>query len=97
MTVRLMGGLSSDVNQHGDSFSAILEQPIVVDGWVVGRPGQIAVGTVVSVQKAERVKGVSSLGITLSELPVVNGREVPVASQSVQTSAGPSKGMMRSA
>ncbi|MGA9567090.1 MAG: hypothetical protein WBS19_16325, partial [Candidatus Korobacteraceae bacterium] len=92
VTVRLMGGLSSDVNQQGDSFSATLEQPIVVDGWVVGRPGQIAVGKVVSAQQAGRVKGVSSLGVGLSELPVVNGRELPVASQLVQTSAGTSKG-----
>ncbi len=92
VTVRLMGGLSSDVNQQGDSFSATLEQPIVVDGWVVGRAGQIAVGKVVSVQKAGRVKGVSSLGIALSELPVVNGRQLPVESQLIQTSAGTSKG-----
>jgi hypothetical protein len=92
VTVRLLGGLSSDFNQQGDSFSATLEQPIVVDGWVVGRPGQIAVGKVVSVQKAGRVKGVSSLGIALSELPVVNGRQLSVASQLIQTSAGTSKG-----
>ena len=92
VTVRLIGGLSSDVNQQGDSFSATLAQPIVVDGWVVARPGQIAVGDVVSVQKAGRVKGVSSLGIALSELPVVDGRQLPVASQLVQTSAGTSKG-----
>ena len=87
-----MGGLSSDVNQQGDSFSATLEQPIVVDGWVVARRGQIAVGQVVSVQKAGRVKGVSFLGVALSDMPVVDGRELPVASQLVQTSAGPSKG-----
>src|SRR5215831_15829126 len=51
VTVRLMGGLSSDTNVQGDRFSAILDQPIVVDGWVVARRGQIAVGHVVSAQK----------------------------------------------
>jgi hypothetical protein len=92
VTVRLLGSLSSDVNQQGDGFSATLEQPIVIDGWVVARRGQIAIGRVVSVQKAGRVKGVSSLGIALSELPLVDGRQLPVMSQLVQTSAGTSKG-----
>jgi hypothetical protein len=92
IAVRLMGSLSSDNNQQGDGFSATLEQPIVVDGWVVARRGQIAIGRVVEVQRAGRVKGVSSLGIVLSELPLVDGRQLSVASQLVQTSAGTSKG-----
>ena len=92
IAVRLMGSLSSDINQQGDGFSATLEQPIVVDGWVVARRGQIAIGRVVEVQKAGRVKGVSSLGVTLSDLPLVDGRQQPVLSQLVQTSAGTSKG-----
>jgi hypothetical protein len=92
VTVRLMGGLSSDANVQGDGFSATLERPIIVDGWVVARRGQIAVGHVVSVQKAGRVKGVSSLGVALSDLPLVDGHQLPVQSQLIQTSAGPSKG-----
>jgi hypothetical protein len=44
------------------------------------------------VQKAGRVKGVSSLGVALSEVPLVDGRQAPVQSQLIQTSAGPSKG-----
>jgi len=92
VTVRLMGGLSSDTNVQGDGFSATLEQPVLVDGWVVARRGQIAVGHVVSAQKAGRVKGVSSLGVALSDLPLVDGRQLPVQSQLIQTSAGPSKG-----
>ena len=78
VTVRLMGGLSSDTNVQGDGFSATIEQPIVVNGWVVARRGQIAVGHVVSAQKAGRVKGVSSLGVALSDLPLVDGRQLPV-------------------
>ncbi len=92
VTVRLVGSLSSDVNVQGDGFSALLDQPVVVDGWVVARRGQIAIGRVVEVQKAGRVKGVSSMGVALSDLPVVDGRQLPVQSQLVQTSAGTSKG-----
>lgn len=92
VTVRLMGSLSSEVNQQGDGFSAMLEQPVVVGGWVVARRGQIAIGHVAEVQKAGRVKGVSSMGLALSDIPVVDGRQLPVMSQLIQTSAGPSKG-----
>src|SRR5215469_6592161 len=92
VTVRLMGSLSSEVNQRGDGFSAMLEQPVVVGGWVVARRGQIAIGHVAEVQKAGRVKGVSSMGLALSDIPVVDGRQLPVMSQLIQTSAGPSKG-----
>ena len=92
ITVRLVGTLSSDINQQGDGFSASIEQPIVVDGWVVARRGQIAIGRVVEAQKAGRVKGVSSLGLALSNIPLVDGREVPIQSQLIQTSAGSSKG-----
>jgi hypothetical protein len=92
VTVRLLGSLSSDQNLQGDGFSATLEQPIVVDGWVVARRGQIAIGRVVAVRKAGRVTGVSNLGVALSDLPVVDGRQLPVQSQLVQTSAGTSKG-----
>lgn len=92
VAVRLIDGISSDTDQAGDAFSATLEQPIVVDGWVVARRGQMAIGRIVTVHKAGRVKGVSSLGIALSDLPLVDGRQLPVMSQLVQTSAGTSKG-----
>lgn len=92
VTVRLMGSLSSDSNQQGDGFAASLEQPIVVDGWVVARRGQVAIGRVTEAQKAGRVKGASSMGVALSNLPIVDGRQVAVSSQFVRTSAGTSKG-----
>src|SRR5580698_10081812 len=44
--VRVSGWLSSDRNVIGDGFSAVLDQPIVVDGWVVARRGQSESGRV---------------------------------------------------
>jgi hypothetical protein len=93
LTVRLTGTLSSDINQQGDGFAATLEQPIVVNGWVVARRGQLAIGHVVEVQKAGRVKGVSSLGVALTEVTLVDGRQTSASSQLVRTSAGSSKGL----
>lgn len=58
LLVRINEPLSSDRNQVGDQFTGVLEQPLVINGWVVARRGQVVVGQVKSVQKAGRVKGV---------------------------------------
>ena len=92
ITVRVSQLLSSDQNQAGDSFSAELQQPLVADGWVVSRRGQTALGRVAAAQKAGRVRGVSELGVELSQLVLVDGQQLPVRTQLLQTSAGTSRG-----
>src|SRR5215470_14024860 len=84
--------LSSDRNQIGDQFTAVLEQPIVVNGWVVARRGQVLIGQVKAAQKAGRVKGVSQLGLELTDLTVVDGRQVPILTELWKGSAGTSHG-----
>jgi hypothetical protein len=90
--VRVNEWLSSDRNAIGDGFSAVLDQPIVVDGWVVARRGQSESGRVSEAQKAGRVSGTSKLGLELTDLTVVDGQQLPVQTQLVQTSAGTSHG-----
>jgi BON domain len=92
VSVRLTQALSSDRNQTGDGFTATLEQPVVVNGWVVARRGQTVEGRVVSAQKAGRVKGTSKLEITLTELTLVNGLQLPVQTRLIQASGGTTKG-----
>jgi hypothetical protein len=58
LQVRINEFLSSDKNQIGDQFTAVLDQPIVVNGWVVARRGQVLTGQVKEAKKAGRVKGV---------------------------------------
>jgi hypothetical protein len=62
-----------------------LEQPLVADGFVVARPGQIVTGRVVTAQKAHG-KDNSQLGVELVELTMVDGQVLPVSTQLVQTS-----------
>jgi hypothetical protein len=92
ITARVSQWLSSDKNKPGDSFAAELEQPVVVDGWVVARRGQTVLGQVAIAQKAGRVKGVSKLGVELSKLVLVDGQQLAIRSQLLQTSGGTSKG-----
>ncbi len=91
ITVRTTEILSSDHNRPGDSFTTVLEQPLVAQGWVVSRRGQVVEGRVAVAQNAGRVRGVSQLAVELNELVLVDGKQVPVRTQLVQSSAGASR------
>ena len=90
--VRIDEWLSTDRILTGDSFSAVLEQPIVVDGWVVARRGQAQTGRVSIVKKGGHGGGASQLGVDLPELTLVDGQQLPLQTQLFQTSAGTSHG-----
>ena len=92
VSVRLNQALSTDHNRTGDGFIATLEQPVVVNGWVVARRGQTVEGRVLNAQKAGRVRGTSKLEIALTELTLVNGRQLPIQTRLVQASGGTTKG-----
>jgi hypothetical protein len=90
--IRLNQPLSSDHSHPGEGFTATLDQPIVVNGWVVARRGETVVGTVTSAKKAGRVNGVSQLGLELTELTVVDGQQLPLSTELWNGSAGTSHG-----
>ncbi len=88
--VRIDEWISSDRNVIGDSFSAVLNEPIVVGGWVVARRGQAQTGRVSSVKRAHG-GGTSQLGVDLPELTLVDGQQLPLQTQLSQTSGGSSQ------
>jgi len=90
--VRINEPLSSDRNQIGDQFTGTLQQPLVVNGWVVARRGQVVMGQVKSVEKAGRVKGVSQLGVELTDMTLVDGEQAPVLTELWKGSGGTSHG-----
>ena len=90
--VRTDEWISTDRNVIGDSFSATLDQPIVVGGWVVARRGQAQTGRVSLVNKGGHGGGASELGVDLPELTLVDGQQLPLQTQLFQTSAGTSHG-----
>ncbi len=92
LTVRINEFLSSDKNQIGDHFTAELERPVVVNGWVVARRGQTLEGQVKDAKKAGRVKGTSELGVELTDMTVVDGKQLPILTQLWKGSGGTSHG-----
>jgi hypothetical protein len=80
VSMRVHQELTSNHNAAGDTFSGSLMQPIVVDGIVVAQRGQTVYGRVV---EADKVKGVSRLGIELNSLTLADGSQAAVHTQLV--------------
>jgi hypothetical protein len=78
LNVRLVEGLSSDRNSPGDTFSATLDQPLVVDGFVIAERGARLQGRVIESEKAGRVKGLSHISIALNKLHTSDGQNIAI-------------------
>lgn len=85
--VRVDEWISSDRNVIGDNVSAVLEQPLVVNGWVIARRGQAETGRVSTVKKGG-FGGTSQLGLELPMLTLVDGQQVPLETKLYQVSGG---------
>jgi hypothetical protein len=92
VSVRMNQWLSSDRNQQGDTFTATLSQPLVVDGLVVAQRGQTVYGRVSEAQKAGRVEGTSRLAVQLTQLSLVDGQQAPIQSQMINRTGPTSQG-----
>jgi hypothetical protein len=84
LTVQLQDQLSSDKNRSGDSFVAMLKQPLVIDGWVVAREGQTVMGQITSSNGDQRERGKSNLGLELTEIVLVDGHQSPIHTELLQ-------------
>jgi hypothetical protein len=92
LTVQIRDFISSNKSHTGDTFLGMLQQPLVIDGWVVARPGQTVIGEVTSANSSGRVKGTSDLAIELTEITLVDGKQIPLRTQVVKNYGRPSKG-----
>jgi hypothetical protein len=92
ISVRTDEVLSSDRNLPGDAFTATLANPLVANGYVVARRGQILSGRVADAVKAGRVKGTSRLVLELSDVTLADGQNLPVRTQLIQYAGSTSKG-----
>jgi hypothetical protein len=72
LQVRLQDALDSAVNKTGDTFSAILDKDISVDGAVVAPRGSVLGGKISNVMRSGRVEGRAGMSIQLTSLTVGN-------------------------
>ena len=92
LPVRLIETVSSDRNHPGDTFTASLDAPLVVDGFVIAEKGARAEGRIVESQQAGRVKGLSSIALELTRLRTSDGQRVEISTDSFTKMGPESKG-----
>jgi hypothetical protein len=72
VAMRINQSVASNKNAVGDTFAGSLTQPVVVNGIVVAQRGQMVYGRVTL---AEKVKGMSHLGVELSGITLADGTQ----------------------
>ena len=87
VSVRLQSEISSASNRPGDEFTAVLDEPIVVDGKTVAPRGAAVQGRVVAARSSGRLHNSGYLRLALVSLEL-NGKSVPVHSSSVFAMGG---------
>jgi len=85
--VRLQQSLSSSTAQAGQSFSAVLDEPLVVDEQTVAPKETPVTGRVVAARDSGRLHNSGYLRITLSSI-TLNGKTIPVQTNSMFVSGG---------
>jgi hypothetical protein len=77
--------LSSKTSSEGQTFSATVVDPVIVDGQAVIPKGAHARGTVTSAKAAGRFKGASELGLALRHIEI-NGQRYEIAASTPELS-----------
>ena len=85
--VRLQQSLSSRTSQPGQRFSAVLDEPLMVDDQTVAPKGTPLEGRVVAARHSGRLHNSGYLRITLSSI-TVNGKTMPLQTNSMFVSGG---------
>jgi hypothetical protein len=82
ISVRLQQAVSSASARSGDSFDAVLDEPLVIDGRTIAPTGAEAKGRVVAAKSSGRLHKPGYLRLALASV-TIDGKSVPIESSSV--------------
>ena len=82
ITVRLQSSVSSESSQAGETFDAVLDEPLIIDGQTLAPRGANVTGRVVSAKASGRLKDPGYLRLTLVSL-AIRGKALPIQTSSV--------------
>ena len=85
--VRLQQSISSTTAQPGQDFSAVLDEPLAVEGQTLAPEGTVVTGKVVTARDSGRLNNAGYLRITLASI-TLNGKAVPLQTNSMFVSGG---------
>ena len=72
LTVTLADAISTEINKEGDTFTAHLTDPIIVNGKVVAEKGDRISGHIKTIEEPGRVKGRARLELVLDQITTSN-------------------------
>lgn len=87
LTIRLKTSISSRTSHPGDSFQAVLDEPIVLQGTRVVPAGTFLTGEVVALNRSARLHSPAYLRLKLASM-ALDGKTVSVQSSSIFAKAG---------
>jgi hypothetical protein len=91
LAVRLRQLISTDRQSAGDAFAATLDQPIVIDGFVIADKGSNVRGKITSLDAPGRVKGRAAISLELTEINTTDGQRVDVHTDTYRNEAASGK------
>jgi hypothetical protein len=78
LVVRLSERLTTERNQPGDQFSAVLDQPLTADGFVIAERGARVQGRIVELERSGKVRGLARMSVELTHLKTSDGQNVRI-------------------
>lgn len=82
--VRLAETLSSERNRAGDTFRAVIDSPVIVNGFVVAPAGANVFGRIANARKAPLLGGRAGLTLTLTNVTTADGHLTGITTNGVQ-------------
>lgn len=76
---RLTQTLSTFMNAHGDSFTATVSEPVVIDGHEVIPAGARIEGRIAQMQRPGRIRGVGQMRLTAEKVVMPDGATYPLS------------------
>jgi hypothetical protein len=87
VTIHLQLSLSSATSRAGDSFEAVLDQPIIVRGQVVALRGAVLVGKVLDARASDQLQEPGYMRLALTAISI-NGKSFPIQTSSIFVKRG---------
>lgn len=87
ITVRLRDTLSSERNTLDENFTATLDAPLIVDGFVIAERGSVQRGRIIDLARSGRVKGRALLAVALTQITTADGQQVDIRTDTFRREA----------
>lgn len=92
LEVRTTTALSTNMQQAGETFTAHLEQPLVLGSREIVPKGAEVEGKIVEADKGGRVKGLATLSVQLTRLHTASGGVIEISTSTITRQANATKG-----